>query len=238
MKDRVASQSVISLYDKESPSATEFRRMLSRIAAIQENDKKIQTLLITSATVGEGKSITSSFLAITAAALNRSKVAIIDLDLRRPKIQDYFGIGTCPGVVEVLIGKSDIKSVSRPTTVPNLTVITAGKPVSPPSDILDQADIPAFLQELKFYFDIIIIDSPPLIPVSDPMMFADKVDGVVMVVRSGSTQKDVVRRASNLLANTNANLLGIILNDCDSVLPYYYKERYYGYHYSYSKKSR
>jgi len=231
MSRKKGQTSIISYYDKESPSATEFRRIYSKIISAS-GEKKMQTIMLTSATVGEGKSVTSSFLAITAAALNREKVVLVDLDLRRPRIHEYFATSLSPGVADVLTKKTNIKSVSRTTVIPNLSIITAGKAESSPSDILDQADLQGFMQELQFYFDMIIIDSPPLIPVSDPMLFADKVDGVVMVVKSGTTQREVVSRAANLLVNSGIHLLGIILNDIESVLPYYYKDHYYRYHYS------
>jgi capsular exopolysaccharide synthesis family protein len=231
MKNRKSQKSLISLYDKESSMATELRRIYSGLRSAA-GEEKLQSILITSAVVGEGKSITCSFLAMTAATLSKSKVALIDLDLRRPKIHDYFGIGTCPGIGEVLIGKSNIKSVSRKTAIHDLTVITSGNVTASPSDIIDQADVPALLQELRFYFDFIVIDSPPIIPVSDPLLIADQVDGVLLVVKAGSTQKEVVNRAAKLLSNIGINFLGIVLNDYEEVLPYYYKERYYGYKYS------
>ncbi len=236
MKQKGAAQSIIAFYDKESPSATEFRRVYTSLKSSANGQNKLQTLLVTSATVGEGKSIVSSLLSITAASLVKSRVAVVDLDLRRPKLQDYFALSSGPGVADVLTGKSNIKSVTRATGIPNLSIITAGKAAIPPSDIFDQADIAAFVQELKFYFDTVIIDSPPIIPVSDPMLIADRVDGVLIVVKSGVTQREVVNRAINLLNNAGVKLLGVILNDFESVLPYYYKDRYYGYHYSYSRK--
>ncbi|MEE9554448.1 MAG: CpsD/CapB family tyrosine-protein kinase [candidate division Zixibacteria bacterium] len=234
MKHKTA-QSIASYYNKESSSATEFRRIYSSILS-SKGDKKPQTILVTSAIVGEGKSLTSSLLSITAASLTGSKIAVVDFDLRRPRLHEYFAIPPGPGVVEVLSGKSNIKSVTRNSGIPNLSIITSGKPTLPPSEIFDRADIPGFLQELKFYFDTVIIDSPPIIPVSDPMLIADQVDGVIVVVKGGSTQREVARRALNLLEKSAVNLLGIILNDQDSVLPYYYKDRYYGYQYGYSRK--
>jgi len=222
-------------YDKESPSATEFRRIYARLTS-NRAEKRLQTILVTSAMLGEGKSVISSLLSITAALLRREKVALIDLDLRRGRVQEYFAFSDGPGVADVLAGKSNIKAVSRTTAIPNLSIITAGKVDGSPIDIFDHSDIPAFLQELKFYFDTIIIDSPPLIPVSDPMMIADQVDGVLVVIKSGVTPREVVSRAINLLDNSGVNLLGIIINDLESVLPYYYKEHYYGYHYSSSEK--
>lgn len=235
MKQRSGFQSVVSYYDKESPAATEFRRIYTNLTSAGES-RKLQILQVTSSVVGEGKSLTCAYLAITAATLNREKVALVDFDLRRPRVQDYFAISPGPGVADVLSGKSNIKNVSRSTGLHNLSVIQAGKVDSSPSDILDRADLPGFLQELKFYFDFTIIDSPPLIPVSDPMLIADKVDGVVLMVKSGSTQREVVKRAANLLTNSGANLLGVVVNDLESVLPYYYNNHYYGYHYDYSKK--
>jgi Mrp family chromosome partitioning ATPase len=99
-------------------------------------------------------------------------------------------------------------------------------------ELIDQADLLNIVDELKFYFDFVVIDSPPVIPVSDPLLMGDKVDGVIMVVRAGSTQREVVKRAVDLLKNAAINLYGIVVNDYDDVLPYYYKDRYYSYHYS------
>jgi capsular exopolysaccharide synthesis family protein len=230
MKNQKNKQTLISLYEKESSMATEIRRIYTGLRSAADKEK-LQSVLVTSATIGEGKSITCSFLAMTAASLSKSKVALIDFDLRRPRIHDYFGIGTCPGIGEVLTGKTNIKNVSRKTSIQDLTVITSGNVTGSPSDILDQADIPGLLQELVFYFDFIVIDSPPVIPVSDPMLIAGHADGVLLVVKAGSTQREVVNRAISLLSNSGINPLGIVLNDYEDVLPYYYKDHYYGYKY-------
>ncbi len=230
MKNQKNKQTLISLYDKDSSMATELRRIYSGLRSAGDKER-LQSVLVTSATIGEGKSIACSFLAMTAASLSKSKVALIDLDLRRPKIQDYFGIGTCPGIGEVLIGKTNIKNVSRKTSIQDLTVITSGNVTGSPSDILDQADIPGLLQELVFYFDFIVIDSPPVIPVSDPLLIAGHADGVLLVVKAGLTQREVVKRAISLMSNSGIDPLGIVLNDYEDVLPYYYKDHYYGYKY-------
>ncbi len=187
--------------------------------------------MITSATVGEGKSLTSSVLAITMADLSKLKVVLVDFDLRRPKISSYFGIENKVGVADVLSGKLTLKEVCQKTTMPNLSIIPAGRLDILPTDILDNEKIANFFQELKFYFDQVVVDTPPVIPVSDPMLIAEHVDAVLLVIKSGSTQKDVVGRAANLLQNARINVIGVILNDFEEVLPYYYKEKYYGYHY-------
>jgi len=230
MKRNKAVQSILSFYNKESSIGTEFRRLYSNIKNLS-NDPKLQTIMVTSAMVGEGKSLTSSLLAITIAELTKLKVALVDFDLRRPKINLYFGIDDSEGVGDVLAGDSTLKLVSRKTLIPNLTVIPSGKLKGVPSDYLDQGTVASIFQELRFYFDYVIIDSPPIIPVSDPLLLAEHVDGVVLVIRGGTTQREVVQRAANLLANSKINVLGVVLNDFEEVLPYYYKEKYYGYHY-------
>ncbi len=229
MNDR-KQMSLLSVYHKESAIGTEFRRLYSNIRS-KSQGRKIQNLMITSATVGEGKSLTSSLLAITIAELTKLKVALVDFDLRRPKISSYFGLENDGGVADVLTGKASLKAVSQKTTAPNLTVIPAGHLDKLPTDVLEHEHVANFFQELKFYFDQVIVDTPPIIPVSDPMLLAEHVDSVILVIRGGSTQRDVVSRASNLLINANIDILGVVLNDFEEVLPYYYKEKYYGYHY-------
>ena len=230
MKKKKNSQSLISLYDKESSVATELRRVYSNLKS--KSDDKLRSLLITSAMVGEGKSISSSYLSLAVAHLTQFKVLLIDFDLRRSKIHEYFRINQTPGIADILMNKAKIKSVSRKTIIPNLTIITSGKTDSTPSEIFDQADISALFQELKFYFDFIVVDSPPVIPVFDPLILSGHIDGVLLVVKTGSTQREVVNRAVNLLKNAGVSLLGVVLNDYEDVLPYYYKDRYYGYHYA------
>jgi capsular exopolysaccharide synthesis family protein len=228
--------SLLSLYHKESSMGTEFRRLYSNIKN-RNVEQKFQSIMITSAMTGEGKSLISSLLAMTIADLTKHKVALVDFDLRRPKIAYYFGLEDDHGVAEVLTGKSTLKAVSQKTIMPNLSIIPAGRLTTLPSSVLEHEQVSSFFQELKFYFDQVIVDSPPIIPVSDPMLLAEYVDGVLIVVKGGATQREVVARASNLLQNARINVIGVILNDYEGVLPYYYKERYYGYHY-YHRESK
>lgn len=234
MKNEKHIATLFSIYNKESAAGTEFRRLYSNIRA---KNQKLQTVMITSAMVGEGKSLTSSLLAVTAAEYSKLKIALIDFDLRRPKINAYFGLENNRGVADVLSGKSTLKEVSLKTIIPNLTIIPAGKVEGMPSDAFDQEKISNIFQELRFYFDQIIVDSPPVIPISDPLLLAEHVEGVILVVKGGATQREVVGRAANLLTNARVNILGVVLNDYEEVLPYYYKDRYYGYQY-YHKESK
>ncbi|UCE66442.1 MAG: CpsD/CapB family tyrosine-protein kinase [Candidatus Zixiibacteriota bacterium] len=230
MSSRKTFQSIASLYDRESSYATELRRIYSNLKS--KNDGDSQSVLITSAMIGEGKSLTSSYLAITVANLTQLKVVLVDFDLRRPKIHEYFNVGSRPGVTDIIKGELKVKSAARKSSIPNLQIISSGAAAKVVGELIDQADLSTIIQELKFYFDFVVIDSPPVIPVSDPLLIGDHVDGVIMVVRAGSTQKEVFKRAINVLKNASINVYGAVVNDYEDVLPYYFKDRYYGYHYS------
>jgi capsular exopolysaccharide synthesis family protein len=221
------------MYDRESAYATELRRIYSNLKSDNQNSN--QCVVVTSAMIGEGKSITSSFLAITAANLSQMKVVLVDFDLRRPRIHEYFNVGSRPGITDIIKGDLKVKAAARDTTIPNLKIISSGISSKGAGELIDQADMPVMVQELKFYFDFVVIDSPPVIPVSDPLLIAGQADGVLMVVKAGYTQREVVKRAINLLRNASIKIYGLVLNDYNEVLPYYYKDRYYGYHYSANK---
>jgi len=236
MSPKKTFQSIASFYDPESSYATELRRIYSNLKL--KNDGDSQSVLVTSAMIGEGKSLTSSYLAITAANLTQLKVVLVDFDLRRPRIHEYFNVGSRPGIADVIKGEIKVKAVARKSSIPNLQIISSGAPTRVVGELIDQADLSTIVQELKFYYDFVVIDSPPVIPVSDPLLIGDHVDGVLMVVRAGSTQREVVKRAANLLENASINLYGVVVNDYEDVLPYYFKDRYYGYRYHSSENKK
>ena len=110
-------------------------------------------------------------------------------------------------------------------------VITAGKVDAHPGDIFDAPAIGACIDDLKFYYDLIVVDSPPVIPVSDPMLLAAEVDGMLLVVIAGATPREVITRATQILSTNGTKLLGLIMNDLNETLPYYYKYSSYSYEY-------
>jgi succinoglycan biosynthesis transport protein ExoP len=230
MSSGKSTHSIASFYDRESSYATELRRIYSNLKSRSNGDNR--SVLVTSAMIGEGKSLTSSFLAITAANLTKNKVVLVDFDLRRPKIHEYFNVGSRPGMTDIIRGDTKVKTAARKSSIPNLQIISAGTSGEKIGALIDQADISTIIQELEFYYDFVIIDSPPVIPVSDPLLIGGLVDGVIMVVRAGSTQREVVKRAINLLRDASIKLYGLVANDYEDVLPYYFKDKYYGYKYS------
>jgi len=224
---------LLDYYDMETPYATEFRRLLHNLngSAINDNGDRPKTILVTSAMLSEGKSTVTAFLAMTAARHKGRRTLLVDCDLRRPTLHRLFNMPREHGVVEALKGDIKVKNVIKKTTEDNLHVITAGRYVPQPTEVFDSVAIRKMIDEVSFYYDLILVDCAPVLPVSDPMLLATEVDGVIMVVKAGATQREVVERAANLIKNSRCHFLGVVLNNLANVLPYYYNGNYYGYEY-------
>lgn len=217
-------------YDQESSYATEFRRLLHSLNGIV-SDKQSKMILVTSAMLSEGKSMVASHLAITAACQKKKKTLLVDCDLRRPTLHHLFGQEREIGLADAVLDAMAPADVIKKTSEPNLHILTAGQSVTKPTEVFESGGVFKLLDEIRFYYELIVIDCAPILPVSDPMLLASAVDGIILVVKAGSTQKEVVQRAARLLKDNNANLLGVVLNNLSSALPYYYNESFYGYEY-------
>ncbi len=228
---------VLEYYEMESPYATEFRRLLHNLNN-HDGEKRPKTILVTSAMLAEGKSTVTSFLGMTAARLKQRKTLLVDCDLRRPTLHRLFSLPREHGVVEILTENIRVKDVIKKTAAEHLDLITAGRAVDQPTEVFDSAAIHKFLQEVSFYYDLILVDCAPVLPVSDPMLLAAEMDGVILVVKAGSTQREVARRAVTLLQNSNSKFLGVVLNNFSNTLPYYYHDTYYGYDYKPHKEKQ
>jgi capsular exopolysaccharide synthesis family protein len=223
---------IIDYYGIESPVATEMRRLLHNLRK-RDVQPELKSILLTSATTGEGKSTVSALLAITAARKG-FRTLLIDCDLRRPMLHRLFAIDRQHGLTEALSDGIQIKTVIRKTALENLDVVTAGAVTPHPTEVFDAKAIGAMVNEQKFYYDYVFCDSPPVIPVSDPMLLAQEVDGALLVVKAGATPREIVIRAKGILTSNQNNLIGVVLNNVKGTLPYYYD--YSHYHYDYSIK--
>jgi capsular exopolysaccharide synthesis family protein len=229
MKKSKSKQSILEYYDNESSRAIEFRR-LARNIRLYNNPSEIRSILVTSAAKHEGKSLIAANLAIAIAKREEEKkVLLIDGDLRRPTIHSLFGIKRVPGLVSLLEGKAELYDVVHDTELINLKIIPSGQAVDSPSQLLKGAkDI---LDKCRESFDVVICDSPPVVPADDASMIAPYMEGVLMVVMAGKTDKMIVKRAMEILDGVNAKILGIALNNLHKMLPYYYDYGYYRYKY-------
>lgn len=223
-------QSLLSSYDEESPGSTEFRRLYSKMRHLHPTED-MRNLLITSAALGEGKSTVAALLAITISKYRETNTLLVDCDLRRPVVHKLFGMKREGGVCEVLTENFPLKSSFKETPIENLKILTSGMLADSPSELFNSPRMKEIFTELKFYFDAIIVDCAPVIPVSDPLILSPEMDGVLLVVRAGKTQREVVKRATDLMKDAGVNIIGVVLNNVEEVLPYYYDYKYYGYRY-------
>jgi protein-tyrosine kinase len=226
------NKSIFEAYDPESSVGTEFRRLLFNMTNNRLVENGAKSFLITSPSIGEGKSTVASFLALTAAVHKPRKTLLIDGDLRRPVIHKMFGLNQKMGLTDIIVSGAKLEDCAKKTEIPNLHIITSGVSDWNPTELFDSPSIPGLFEAAKFYYDLIIIDSAPVIPVTDPLILGAEVDGICLVVKAGATQKEVVTRACDLINQSHARLLGVVLNNVKQALPYYYNHKYYGYHYT------
>ena len=192
-----------------------------------------QLILITSGQPREGKTTTALNLAITLAQRG-DRVALIDTDLRRPRIHRSFQMSNDRGLSTFLTSQAGPDELARPVRqVPNLYVITSGPTPPNPAELLSSEPLEALFAELRRHFDFIVLDSPPAISVADSMILAAHADGVMLVVHGGVTTRETLKHTTKLMNSVNARILGIVLNNVDvrSVDYKYYYTNYYGDYY-------
>lgn len=198
-------------------------------------ERELRTLLVTSPGPQEGKTTVAISLAIVMAQ-GGSRVVLIDLDMRRPRVHQPFGFKKEPGMSEAILGKRTIDEIVRSTDIKGLWIIPSG-PVPPnPAELLHTERFSLLLRELSEKFDRVVIDSPPLGPVTDAAIISTQVDGVVMVAKSGATRRAAIKAAWRQLKEIGARVLGTVLNNVSAKRSYgyynyyYYRKRGYGYY--------
>jgi len=218
---------VFAQYEVESPIATELRRLYNNIRRAATRSE-YKSFLVTSATRGEGKSTITSYLGMTIAQFPQRKVLIVDADLRRPRMHHVFGLDNSEGLTECLSYAIDPMKTVQKTELENLDVITSGGPTDVPSSLFESELLAEFLSKVQFYYDIVLVDSAPVLAVSDTLFLCTGVDAVLLVVIAGVTPKQVAVRAKDVLLDAKANIAGVVVNNVSEALPYYYDYKYYG----------
>ena len=227
-----AQRNVGILTQPKSQFAEAFRSLRTSLL-LSSTGQPPKIIVLTSATPSEGKTTAASNLAAILAQRD-TRVLLIDGDLRRPNIHHRFGLNGKIGLTTVLTGATRLEeTVQSVPEIPNLDILPSG-PVPPfPTEMLSSAAMETILKRCGELYDYIVIDSPPILSVTDGVILARQSDAVVLVVRHGKSSKHVVRRARDLLLRSGAAITGIVLNAVDLNSPEYYG--YYGYSgYSYS----
>ncbi|WP_237707508.1 CpsD/CapB family tyrosine-protein kinase [Serinicoccus profundi] len=195
--------------DPHSPRAEAFRTLRTNLRYI-DADNQPKTLVFTSTIPGEGKSTTTANLALTLAQ-SGATVCLIEGDLRRPRLLEYLGLENAAGMTDVLVGRADLDDVLQPWGE-SLWVLGCG-PIPPnPSELLGSAAMSRLIDTLEGRFDYIIIDSPPLLAVTDAAILSTQADGVIVVVGTKLVRRDQLDRALGNLQKVDAELLGLVLN--------------------------
>jgi protein-tyrosine kinase len=213
--------------------AEQFRTLRSRLYQLR-GSQSLRTLLVTSAIPGEGKTFVTANLAQAIVRQPDRRALIIDADLRCARLHLPLGAPTSPGLTDYLRGEADEMAVIQHGQEGNLCFIAGGNEVTDPSELLSNGRLRKLLDRVAPVFDWVILDSPPCVPVADASILADLCDGLLLVVRAGSTPSEVVQRARQELQGKN--LVGVVLNAVDEAGVYgsvYYQG--YGYTYGDSK---
>ncbi|WP_392486719.1 CpsD/CapB family tyrosine-protein kinase [Haloimpatiens sp. FM7315] len=219
--------------DPKSPVAEAFRTLRTNIQ-YSSFDKRMKTILVTSAGPGEGKSTTCANLALTIAETSK-KVLLIDCDLRKPTMHKKFKVSNEKGISDFLVGDVDLEEALKKYKE-NLYIMTSGTIPPNPSEMLASNKLKTFLEDMEDKFDYILIDSPPVLAVTDAQILSTIADGVIMVVASGQTAKEMSQKAKELLLKVKANILGVILTKVEIRTGKSYNSKYgYAYYYYYNE---
>ena len=195
----------------------EYRKMKNKIFSF-ESDKPIKTILFCSSHRGEGNSTVCLNFAQTLA-VQGYRVFLVDANLRNPTLHSPFQLGQVNGLTDLCLGNTRMEDTMKKTMLDNLWVMTSGVPYSNPSAIFGSEAFDALLDQIKSQADCILFDSPPLDSYDDSIALAAKVDGVVLVIESEKTRREVAHKSKQRLENTGARILGVVLNKRKLYIP-------------------
>ncbi|MBI5316337.1 MAG: polysaccharide biosynthesis tyrosine autokinase [Nitrospirae bacterium] len=222
---------LICLIDPKSPLSESLRSLRTNIQ-FASMDRKVKSILFTSAGLGEGKSTCVTNLAITLAQEGQ-RVLLVDADLRRPIVHQRLGLDRIPGLADSLVGSTSWRSHVRSATdlmlgpmgadrvmstpgLDNLHILTSGSAVGNPNEFLNMTKIKALVNEMNEEYDLVLFDTPPILPVTDAVAFSSRVDGTIVVYQVGRIGRNALKRAKFLLDHAQANVMGIVLTNVKS----------------------
>ena len=209
---------------------TEAYQNLRTALIFSRKDERGQVVLITGTAPQEGKTTTLVNLAKLLAS-SGERVIALDLDLRRAQLHSRLGLTREPGLTDIFVHHADVDKLIRPTSVPNLFVLTSGAlPPNPPA-LLGRKHLPDLLERLRQSFDWVLLDSPPIASVTDALLLARYADTTVAVVQHNKVDKRLVKRSLHALQRTTPNLLGVVLNAVDIQ-----SQGYYYYYYQHNER--
>lgn len=212
----------------DSMAGEAFRTIRTRIQLTKLDKDSLKTILVTSSAPQEGKTVLGINLGASFAQSNR-KTLIIDCDLRKPRVHEIFKDKRIPGLIDYLFGQVQLNDVVHKSEIKNLEYITCGTIPPNPAEMLESEKMKLFLAEMRDKYDIVILDSPPIIAVTDSEILSTMVDGTILIVSADTTEFDLMERSVELMKSDKSSFIGAILNNFSYKSGYgsYYKYYYY-----------
>lgn len=229
---REPADHLVTMQIAHSPAVEAYRILRTNIQFSSLNAPSPLMLLFTSASPGEGKTMTACNLAITVAYAGK-QVILVDTDLRRPSIHRFFGVSNKLGLTNLLLDDTlSLGDALMETPVIGLKLLSSGPLPPNPADLLDSEPVQNRIEEMKELADVIIFDSPPVLAVADASILGGICNGVILVVDAGRTRTQLIHRAKEMLSQLNLKILGVVLN---KLPPRNSSGYYYSYYYSYAE---
>jgi capsular exopolysaccharide synthesis family protein len=229
---RTSTPRLVVLEDPQSFAAEAYRVLRTNLHYANP-DTPLRRFLVTSAGPAEGKTTTVANLAVCLAQAERT-VLVVDADLRRPVLHTVFDQPDTPGLSAFLAGDASLDTVVQKTAVTNLWLVASGRVPPNPAELLASRRMREFLESVGTQYDVVLVDSPPVLAVGDACSLASLVDGVLLVVGSGEVPRAALHRARDQVAAVHGRILGVVINRFDARADGYpnryydYYERYYG----------
>ncbi len=220
--DSKVDSRVITYFDPKALITEQYKILRTNLLSLNKG-RPPKLIVVTSSLHSEGKTITAVNLAMTMAqATHKPKILLIDADLRRGRVAKYLGVEPKAGLTEILKGEATIDdALFSIDGVENLTFIASGQIPQTPAELLDSDAMRKTLAHMRAQFDHVIVDTPPIISVTDAGIVGAQSDGVLMVIQAGRTQRGIVQRAMELLNQAHSKVLGHILTNIEYHLPEY-----------------
>ncbi|PFA18419.1 tyrosine protein kinase [Bacillus cereus] len=223
-KKAIRGRRQLIAYEQPKSSVSEQYRNIRTNIEFASVDKKIRSLIVTSANSSEGKTTTAANLAVVFAQQGK-KVLLIDADLRKPALHQMLQIDNMFGLTSVLTRSKTLEACVKKTQIGSLDFLPCG-PIPPnPAELLGASSMKDLLSEAYGTYDLVVFDTSPILPVTDAQIMANQCDASVLVIRSGATEKEAALKAKQALDSAQGKLLGVVLNDKEQNGSEYY---YYG----------